>query len=520
MSSGLTDEVRQNNWDFLIRKLLHSEVHETIVKKFREANDDDLLRLLRYHSIAVTDPAEIEFRSRMDSWLGQASLIYLGWLCGYIPDPEAKQEAGLLREILAKPALRPYYEQHYPVALPWLFRLHLKGSVKLPRESSLAGAGAFERFSILYERFRDDQDLSLFLNLLDGFWYGRTSIDSVVDSFQNPDRVAEALARPADRITSLDRGIAGMVRFLTFCHDLDQLLVLCDGMPRIQSAFWFFYAYWFHEYSVDVAEKSMEAIDKVMKAADSTGGDSAVERKNWQLLLQRLTSGESAQPLVAEMEHAAAAGNADAADWVERFGSYAQPLKTSVFFLAGSEDDVPPPDAERIIQCRKAMRRTYTVQMFGEKLAPAIHQDWRDHLPEHQRGGVYDRPYQEPGEEGKAANRAAAIRIPEILRLVGCVLELGESTPDQERAIAERLERNIEPLAEAEHEGWMEERLLAGWSYGPERDNSARKHPLLVTYAALPDIEKDKDRGTIRRYPSYAKLAGLKIVPKPGESRG
>lgn len=512
MTSGLPSEVRQHNWDFLIHKLEHSEVHRTIVDKFRDANDAALQKVLRYHSDPVSDPDEIEFRSRMDAWLEQTSLLYLAWVCGYVPDPGATEHVKSISEVLSRPALCSYYEQYYPTALPWLFRFHLEGKVILPSESSLNGPGAFERFSILYERFRDNQDLAVFLNLLDGFWYGRTSIDSVVASFHNPDRVAEALAQPEDQITCLDRGISGMVRFLTFCHDLDQLLVLCSGMPLVQSAFWFFYAYWFHEYSVDVTQKSMEAIEKVMNAADFNGADSTVERHKWELLLHRLTSGESAKPLVAKME--VAAGDADAAVWLQRFRPYTQPLKPDAFFFGATDDNAAPPDAERIIQCSKAIRRIYTVQMFAEKLAPAIHQNWRDHLPAHQRGGVHDRPFQELGEDGKAANRAAAIRIPQILELIDCGLEFGESTLDQERAIVARLERNIEVLAAAEHEGWMEERRLAGWSYGPERDDSARKHPLLVPYATLPDIEKSKDRQTVRRYPSYARLAGLRIVPK------
>ena len=517
MSSGFTAEVRQGNLEVLIHNLEQTEAHLAIAAKFRGANEAVLGKLLRNHKDEpVSDPDEIEFRSRMDAWLGQVSLLYLAWLCGYVPDPGESERAKSISEILSNPALRPYYEQHYPTAIPWLFRLHLEGKVRLSSESSMDGAGAFERFSILYERFREDQDLNVFLNLLDGFWYGRTNIDSVVDSFQTPERVAEALARPADQITYFDRGISGMVRFLTFCHDLDQLLVLCSGMPLVRSAFWFFYAYWFHEYSVDVAQKSMEAIDKVMKAAESKGSDSTVDRFKWEHLLQRLTSGEFAKRLVAEMERAAAAGNADAAEWLDRFRAYTQPLKPDAFFFGASDENAPAPDAERIIQCGNAIRRMYKVQMFAEKLAPAIHQNWRDHLLPEQRGGVYDRPFHDMREDGKSANVAAAMRIPEILNLVGYELEFGESTPDQERAISARLEQNMEVLAAAEHDGWMEERRLSGWSYGAERDNIARKHPLLVPYDALPDSEKEKDRQTVRSYPSYARLAGLRIVPKRG----
>lgn len=39
-------------------------------------------------------------------------------------------------------------------------------------------------------------------------------------------------------------------------------------------------------------------------------------------------------------------------------------------------------------------------------------------------------------------------------------------------------------------------RLQQGWSYGPRRDDEAKKHPNLVPYEALTEADKDLDRGT------------------------
>ena len=46
---------------------------------------------------------------------------------------------------------------------------------------------------------------------------------------------------------------------------------------------------------------------------------------------------------------------------------------------------------------------------------------------------------------------------------------------------------------EQSHEGWMTERLGAGWIYGPTLDRAAKIHPNLVPYAQLPDAQKRKD---------------------------
>ena len=51
-----------------------------------------------------------------------------------------------------------------------------------------------------------------------------------------------------------------------------------------------------------------------------------------------------------------------------------------------------------------------------------------------------------------------------------------------------------ERLAENAHELWAKQRMAAGWTVGPHRDDAAKKHPCLVPYAHLPESEKEYDR--------------------------
>jgi ryanodine receptor 2 len=53
-----------------------------------------------------------------------------------------------------------------------------------------------------------------------------------------------------------------------------------------------------------------------------------------------------------------------------------------------------------------------------------------------------------------------------------------------------------ERLAEHVHDVWARQRLAQGWTYGPRRDDAARRHPCLVPYAQLPEEEKVHDRNT------------------------
>lgn len=62
--------------------------------------------------------------------------------------------------------------------------------------------------------------------------------------------------------------------------------------------------------------------------------------------------------------------------------------------------------------------------------------------------------------------------------------------------LPESLRHLIERLAENAHDNWASQRIKEGWTYGPKRDDTAKKHPDLVPYGDLPESEKDYDRTT------------------------
>lgn len=54
----------------------------------------------------------------------------------------------------------------------------------------------------------------------------------------------------------------------------------------------------------------------------------------------------------------------------------------------------------------------------------------------------------------------------------------------------------VEEMAKNVHEVWSRNRMNDGWTYGPVRDDAAKKHPCLVPYEELPESEKEYDRAT------------------------
>jgi hypothetical protein len=58
----------------------------------------------------------------------------------------------------------------------------------------------------------------------------------------------------------------------------------------------------------------------------------------------------------------------------------------------------------------------------------------------------------------------------------------------------DELQQLTEQLAENAHDHWARRRMAEGWTFGPVRDDAARKHPNLVPYEKLTEAEKEYDR--------------------------
>lgn len=51
-----------------------------------------------------------------------------------------------------------------------------------------------------------------------------------------------------------------------------------------------------------------------------------------------------------------------------------------------------------------------------------------------------------------------------------------------------------ELLAQHAHDVWAKQRMEDGWTWGPKRDDTHKKHPCLIRYEELSEQEKQYDR--------------------------
>ena len=118
------------------------------------------------------------------------------------------------------------------------------------------------------------------------------------------------------------------------------------------------------------------------------------------------------------------------------------------------------------------------------------------------------RPWNELSEDLREANRAQVADIPNKLRSLGLELAPSDGLRPSEITITDQ---QVEELALREHDRWMAERVQQGWTYAPQRDNLRKHHPLIKPADQLSEVEKEKDRDTIRNLPKLIEKAGFRV---------
>jgi hypothetical protein len=115
-------------------------------------------------------------------------------------------------------------------------------------------------------------------------------------------------------------------------------------------------------------------------------------------------------------------------------------------------------------------------------------------------------------ESLKESNRRFADGVGEKLAALGG--RLVEHGPVGSAAQPPVLTRDaVEQLARAEHDRWARDLIEDGWRRTEAgKDESARLHPLLVSWDELREEEREKDRDSIRELPRLLEAAGYTIV--------
>ena len=163
--------------------------------------------------------------------------------------------------------------------------------------------------------------------------------------------------------------------------------------------------------------------------------------------------------------------------------------------------DVP----DRVMRADLLLGGTY------ELIAQAIHEDY---LEEQRRQGATAAtnpammPWEQLPASLKESNRDQASHIGTKLAAIGSgIAPLTDWAAD---AITFS-DAEVEMLAEMEHQRWVDQRRLDGWTPG-EKDIETKTTPYLVPWDMLSDEVKELDRQTVRGLPAFLAHAGYQII--------
>jgi hypothetical protein len=194
----------------------------------------------------IVEP-DVSYRNALDLLLGGLSALHAGGL-GAGPERDFSDSGGkAILALLSEPAIRDYYEKHYPFAPPTLVRHCAAGTLASQYCDTWAQELGDERFDGLYRqflhldaRFIADDVIGDFLALLDDYYVYGEHLEDVSGVLRKPERLKKWLEEDEDRWRLLE----GMESFYEFALDLDAFLQRAD-LPFLRGHAWLHFAYWF-----------------------------------------------------------------------------------------------------------------------------------------------------------------------------------------------------------------------------------------------------------------------------------
>lgn len=115
--------------------------------------------------------------------------------------------------------------------------------------------------------------------------------------------------------------------------------------------------------------------------------------------------------------------------------------------------------------------------------------------------------YSELPDFEKEQNRAIVRDIPEKLAIAGYIMHPARSNESPFSFPG----KDLEKLAEYEHDRWTKHKEMTGWKYANKTDKYQKFHKLLVPWEKLAEEEKEKDRILIRGIPYILAKAGFAV---------
>jgi hypothetical protein len=149
------------------------------------------------------------------------------------------------------------------------------------------------------------------------------------------------------------------------------------------------------------------------------------------------------------------------------------------------------------------------IDVSVEQLAREIHEVWRE---EQRAANKADPTWGQSSDAYKESSKAQAHDIPAKMSYIGCSIRPLRDGAPSDFAFTDA---EVELLADKEHDRWMSEHLISGWSFAVGDKNEVnRTSPYLVPFGDLPPEVAEWDRVFVRKIPQILHRAGLQVHRK------
>ena len=173
-------------------------------------------------------------------------MLEVASIAGCVPAPLPSDLITSALSRLGRPSVRRYFSRLYPLALPQLFMQRIAGH-GLPTDDSYPLFSTFLQVT----QSRRTPDINTFLSFLNGGEEEGEGLEDVLQVFSTQTRLVRNLT--ATRESPSRRGLRGLLGFLRFARELDELLVRSAEHRILQSAFWHYHGYWFQQLGLQLA---------------------------------------------------------------------------------------------------------------------------------------------------------------------------------------------------------------------------------------------------------------------------
>ncbi|MBX3252719.1 MAG: hypothetical protein KF862_01160 [Chitinophagaceae bacterium] len=203
--------------------------------------------LLRDHKENPIDSIrEVNERDNIDFYIDYFSILEIGLIANYIPNPLPVKTEREIDFILKNEFVNKYFTEYYPLILPQLLlkQISSKRDGQYFYRSNIKNSTAlFDRFLMLNQIVKNDDDIDQFLWFLDDGWTSGYSISDFWEVLSNRDIIKYKLG--SSNKHPLNSALWGFIKYIQFLSDFANLLRDSKEDSLLQSAFWHHQSYWF-----------------------------------------------------------------------------------------------------------------------------------------------------------------------------------------------------------------------------------------------------------------------------------